>query len=143
MPSEGIKRAIRRGGGEEAGVADEEAQDEGYGPGGCFFFSSRSRHTSLTCDWSSDVCSSDLSLARTPYLSSSVRDHRGRLRQLAPGHDRDANSSRDARCEPEPRGEAESGREPRCRRRSEERRVGRERSWWRGTASEEETADGG
>src|SRR5690242_17570720 len=26
-----------------------------------FFFSSRSRHTSLTCDWSSDVCSSDLS----------------------------------------------------------------------------------
>src|SRR6266480_5654700 len=26
----------------------------------CFFFSSRRRHTSLTCDWSSDVCSSDL-----------------------------------------------------------------------------------
>src|SRR6267142_5456865 len=25
-----------------------------------FFFSSRRRHTSLTCDWSSDVCSSDL-----------------------------------------------------------------------------------
>src|SRR6266571_133473 len=24
-----------------------------------FFFSSRRRHTSLTCDWSSDVCSSD------------------------------------------------------------------------------------
>src|SRR5450631_1667605 len=24
------------------------------------FFSSRRRHTSLTCDWSSDVCSSDL-----------------------------------------------------------------------------------
>src|SRR5690242_21906320 len=31
--------------------------------GGCnmiFFFSSRRRHTRLTCDWSSDVCSSDL-----------------------------------------------------------------------------------
>src|SRR6267142_3033290 len=28
-----------------------------------FFFSSRRRHTRLTCDWSSDVCSSDLSLA--------------------------------------------------------------------------------
>src|SRR5690242_21180343 len=28
-----------------------------------FFFSSRRRHTRLTCDWSSDVCSSDL--ART------------------------------------------------------------------------------
>src|SRR3989344_4812148 len=26
----------------------------------CNFFSSRRRHTRLTCDWSSDVCSSDL-----------------------------------------------------------------------------------
>src|SRR5689334_24308921 len=26
-----------------------------------FFFSSRRRHTSWNCDWSSDVCSSDLS----------------------------------------------------------------------------------
>src|SRR6266571_6453964 len=26
---------------------------------GFFFFSSRRRHTRLTCDWSSDVCSSD------------------------------------------------------------------------------------
>src|SRR5688572_32102203 len=30
----------------------------------CFFFSSRRRHTRFDCDWSSDVCSSDLS--RTP-----------------------------------------------------------------------------
>src|SRR5256886_8512859 len=30
-----------------------------------FFFSSRRRHTRFDCDWSSDVCSSDL-LARTP-----------------------------------------------------------------------------
>src|SRR5260370_24387790 len=29
----------------------------------CFFFSSRRRHTRFKCDWSSDVCSSDL-LAR-------------------------------------------------------------------------------
>src|SRR3954462_13584516 len=29
----------------------------------CFFFSSRRRHTRLSCDWSSDVCSSDLSYA--------------------------------------------------------------------------------
>src|SRR2546427_12584149 len=28
-----------------------------------FFFSSRRRHTRFDCDWSSDVCSSDLSLA--------------------------------------------------------------------------------
>src|SRR5690242_21061064 len=32
-----------------------------------FFFSSRRRHTRLTCDWSSDVCSSDLHrLERVP-----------------------------------------------------------------------------
>src|SRR5690242_13987724 len=37
-----------------------------------FFFSSRRRHTRLTCDWSSDVCSSDLfaphrgALAKSP-----------------------------------------------------------------------------
>src|SRR6266436_9513158 len=28
--------------------------------GGCFFFSSRRRHTRCSRDWSSDVCSSDL-----------------------------------------------------------------------------------
>src|SRR5256886_11674956 len=28
----------------------------------CFFFSSRRRHTRFDCDWSSDVCSSDLSV---------------------------------------------------------------------------------
>src|SRR6266567_5434080 len=28
--------------------------------GFCFFFSSRRRHTRFDCDWSSDVCSSDL-----------------------------------------------------------------------------------
>src|SRR5260370_26932013 len=28
--------------------------------GFCFFFSSRRRHTRFKCDWSSDVCSSDL-----------------------------------------------------------------------------------
>src|SRR5690242_21253544 len=31
--------------------------------GEIFFFSSRRRHTRLTCGWSSDVCSSDLILA--------------------------------------------------------------------------------
>src|SRR5256886_17657191 len=29
-----------------------------------FFFSSRRRHTRFDCDWSSDVCSSDLTLRR-------------------------------------------------------------------------------
>src|SRR5256886_7403486 len=32
--------------------------------GGSFFFSSRRRHTRFDCDWSSDVCSSDLVLSR-------------------------------------------------------------------------------
>src|SRR6266480_1994472 len=36
-----------------------------------FFFSSRRRHTRLTCDWSSDVCSSDL-LAEAERLAESV-----------------------------------------------------------------------
>src|SRR5260221_11276297 len=31
-----------------------------------FFFSSRRRHTRSLCDWSSDVCSSDLGEIRTP-----------------------------------------------------------------------------
>src|SRR5689334_25234972 len=31
-----------------------------------FFFSSRRRHTRWNCDWSSDVCSSDLAPARHP-----------------------------------------------------------------------------
>src|SRR6266481_2627134 len=32
-----------------------------------FFFSSRRRHTRWNCDWSSDVCSSDLASIRGPY----------------------------------------------------------------------------
>src|SRR5260370_23120417 len=34
-----------------------------------FFFSSRRRHTRFKCDWSSDVCSSDLFLV-CPYFIS-------------------------------------------------------------------------
>src|SRR5712692_10640678 len=32
----------------------------------CFFFSSRRRHTRWNCDWSSDVCSSDLHFLARP-----------------------------------------------------------------------------
>src|SRR2546430_9511691 len=42
---------------------------------GSFFFSSRRRHTRFDCDWSSDVCSSDLT-----YLSSigvKPEEHKG------------------------------------------------------------------
>src|SRR5438477_9786027 len=47
-----------------------------------FFFSSRRRHTRLTCDWSSDVCSSDLGvsdlqvLALYTVLGSVTKGHR-------------------------------------------------------------------
>src|SRR2546430_8534421 len=42
-----------------------------------FFFSSRRRHTRFDCDWSSDVCSSDLG-ARGPANGESVRVRRER-----------------------------------------------------------------
>src|SRR2546430_4220000 len=38
----------------------------------CFFFSSRRRHTRFDCDWSSDVCSSDLAVAACWKPSSLV-----------------------------------------------------------------------
>src|SRR5580698_3517814 len=37
-----------------------------------FFFSSRRRHTRLTCDWSSDVCSSDLLGAAPAVLLGAI-----------------------------------------------------------------------
>src|SRR5438309_514059 len=37
-----------------------------------FFFSSRRRHTRWNCDWSSDVCSSDL---RNPTIVVSIFSH--------------------------------------------------------------------
>ena len=46
-----------------------------------FFFSSRSRHTSFTSDWSSDVCSSDLvvrrniKLAECPSFGKTIFDY--------------------------------------------------------------------
>src|SRR5260221_895973 len=37
-----------------------------------FFFSSRRRHTRSLCDWSSDVCSSDLGIYYTPQISNAI-----------------------------------------------------------------------
>src|ERR1039457_972287 len=42
-------------------------------PASCFFFSSRRRHTRLQGDWSSDVCSSDLSLADLSILKTNSK----------------------------------------------------------------------
>src|SRR5207237_7033500 len=38
----------------------------------CIFFSSRRRHTIFKCDWSSDVCSSDLRCSRPGFPGSQV-----------------------------------------------------------------------
>src|SRR6516164_4181807 len=44
----------------------------------CFFFSSRRRHTRWNCDWSSDVCSSDLNqLQAVNNWATYVYDARG------------------------------------------------------------------
>src|SRR5688572_13684152 len=37
-----------------------------------FFFSSRRRHTRFDCDWSSDVCSSDLDTSYKPFLGTNL-----------------------------------------------------------------------
>src|SRR2546430_9919912 len=43
-----------------------------------FFFSSRRRHTRFDCDWSSDVCSSDLTI-RSAWLPSASHSPTRRL----------------------------------------------------------------
>src|SRR2546430_3883767 len=42
----------------------------------CFFFSSRRRHTRFDCDWSSDVCSSDLLSVPRKTVAGHVSDPR-------------------------------------------------------------------
>src|SRR6266487_5605150 len=42
----------------------------------CFFFSSRRRHTRWTGDWSSDVCSSDLSDEQIQWFPAHKESHR-------------------------------------------------------------------
>src|SRR5438132_14209787 len=45
-----------------------------------FFFSSRRRHTRSLCDWSSDVCSSDLRKAKEPgWVGRAGQDNRANL----------------------------------------------------------------
>src|SRR5436190_5866173 len=39
-----------------------------------FFFSSRRRHTRSLCDWSSDVCSSDLTLSVGPATANKLKE---------------------------------------------------------------------
>src|SRR5438093_4276521 len=77
-----------------------------------FFFSSRRRHTRLVSDWSSDVCSSDL---RTLIVPGPARFRPSICRLTSPTAPRRWTQPCAAFC----------------RRRSEERRVGKEcRSRW-------------
>src|SRR5438309_11955692 len=84
-----------------------------------FFFSSRRRHTRWNCDWSSDVCSSDLGLVAAELVAVGVDRQllvQGDLREVL--------------------GERRSGGHVARLARSEERRVGKEWrcGWWRGHA---------
>src|SRR5689334_23661656 len=86
-----------------------------------FFFSSRRRHTRWNCDWSSDVCSSDLTRrsesARARALISECQ-----LRKFAQA---------DRGCQQHQSGESERLAPQNEGERSEERRVGKEcRSRW-------------
>src|SRR2546427_3576663 len=47
-----------------------------------FFFSSRRRHTRFDCDWSSDVCSSDLGAAQAKIAGKILEEAQQRLRYL-------------------------------------------------------------
>src|SRR5947207_14471643 len=84
-----------------------------------FFFSSRRRHTRSLCDWSSDVCSSDLPLDRAIRPSfripRSFRQREGETGYKYARHPK-AGESKEGEC---------------ARPRSEERRVGKEcRTRW-------------
>src|SRR5689334_23558108 len=86
-----------------------------------FFFSSRRRHTRWNCDWSSDVCSSDL-----------VRAHDGRRRRARSGG-RHARKVEEAAAGVRNDGPGQVARSEIAYEspRSEERRVGKEcRSRW-------------
>src|SRR5256886_12259309 len=52
-----------------------------------FFFSSRRRHTRFDCDWSSDVCSSDLCMPGSPHcqVDSEILYIRSRARSFSFG----------------------------------------------------------
>src|SRR2546427_8164201 len=90
-----------------------------------FFFSSRRRHTRFDCDWSSDVCSSDLVPAarpRPPARGTTCSPSAWSPTKCSRGGRRHPSLIPSRKCARSPRG---------SRNRSEERRVGKEcRSRW-------------
>src|SRR2546430_12592387 len=102
-----------------------------------FFFSSRRRHTRFDCDWSSDVCSSDLKgrqcRDRRRHVRT-VRDERRGEHPPAPSAAQEGQVSGSTTAPslyPQRGWETEAYLDSRPRGRSEERRVGKEcRSRW-------------
>src|SRR5690606_39790168 len=94
-----------------------------------FFFSSRRRHTIFSRDWSSDVCSSDLSLRKvlTFFASRSVAVPTMRIFCGGISCNRSANSARHS----QPRFIALRLNTRFSFKRSEERRVGKEYRLWK------------
>src|SRR4051812_49735492 len=100
----------------------------------CFFFSSRRRHTRLTCDWSSDVCSSDLrgrQHAELPAEGEAQRETERRQDDAEAQRERHGQQSRGDRSQSLDRVLSVGFDVHDVVERSEERRVGKEmRSWW-------------
>src|SRR5689334_25389389 len=86
-----------------------------------FFFSSRRRHTRWNCDWSSDVCSSDLGSLHLTRGTGGRNDHHVRGGSLSSGLSLRVLVSHGG--SPRRRSRGNPGRDG-CR--SEERRVGKE-----------------
>src|SRR2546430_13569359 len=91
---------------------------------GFFFFSSRRRHTRFDCDWSSDVCSSDLAAKKVTVVRIQWLKSRTTVWSSLPADNQDLKTY--CRLSRTARQQRRSSRP-----RSEERRVGKEcRSRW-------------
>src|SRR5688572_32666714 len=83
-----------------------------------FFFSSRRRHTRFDCDWSSDVCSSDLNdwnQWSAPITVNEVSPAKPEVDQIGTVVLKDLNSSNDAKLKAVRSEERRVGKECRCR----------------------------
>src|SRR2546427_8769675 len=88
-----------------------------------FFFSSRRRHTRFDCDWSSDVCSSD--------LLDGLKKQREQVQQYVTQLEKQLPSKAEMAALLSDINQAGLGRSLQFETRSEERRVGKEcRSRW-------------
>ena len=99
-----------------------------------FFFKQKTAYEILTCDWSSDVCSSDLNWAKKS--GALPQREPGQCKKWGAAATRKGQYKNQGRCRNENRGSIKSGVLPprekgSIKTRSEERRVGKEcRSRW-------------